>query len=309
MPPASSYRELTVCSWNVDGLRDPIWAWLKKYLMEHKPHILCLNETKRTEAALQVLFAQIRQEYEAVINSHNPARYHGVAVLVRKDVPYRVLECGASSSDASTSTTASGDSVWQMSCPPRSDTKSNNGKCGRVIALEILGKFHLVATYSPNAGVDRKQPLKNLSYRLQKWDKSLFAALQKLRLSKPTLWIGDINVAPDVVDVSHPKQMCRWAGFTPEERASFSSFVKEYSWVDIWRHQHPKSVAYTYRGKPDKWSASYGMRLDNCIVSADLKDAITDSFMVADCSAATDHIPFGVRVKLPTEKPTKQTPT
>jgi exodeoxyribonuclease III len=270
----STSHEFQVCSWNIDGLRPDVWQWLKAYLLKHRPHVMCLNETKKTEAALIAMFAEMAKEYEWIINSHNPARYHGVAMLIRKDVPFRRLDV-------------------TLNCEIRSDTKSTEAGCGRVIAAELDKRFIVVATYSPNAGVDRKQPLKNLGYRTQQWDPALFSVLEQMRAMKPTVWIGDINVAPANIDVSNPKQMARKAGFTKQERESFENFVKSGKWVDCWRQQHPTATSYTFRGKPEKWSRSFGMRLDNCIVSADLQPRVTKTFHVTECSAPTDHVPLG----------------
>lgn len=275
---AETLVEYTVCSWNVDGLRAPVWEWLRSYLLTHRPHVWCLNETKRTEAALHTMLAQVSAEYAAVLNCHRPAHMHGVAVLIRRDVPYRVLPC-------------------PIKCAVRSDTKSTDAACGRVLAIEVAGKFNVVATYSPNAGVDRSQPLKNLAHRLREWDPALFALLEQMRATQPTVWIGDINVAPTAADVSDPKTMARWAGFTQEERVSLAGFLKSGHWLDIWRRQHRGNMAYTYRGKPGKWRSSFGLRLDNCIVSADLEKAVTKSFLITDCAAPTDHIPIGIKLK------------
>jgi len=274
-------KDLLVYSWNVDGLRPDVWKWMKPWLIKERPHVLCLNETKRSDAVLLSTFAEIGDQYEAILNCHKPASYHGVAVLVRKDVSFRQLPV-------------------KLSCTTRYDTTSKDPACGRVIAIELLGAFNIniVATYCPNAGVGHP-PLKNLPYRIQQWDPALFAFLNEMRALKPTLWIGDINVAPMPIDVSDPKKMARWAGFTQEERDSFAKLIATGEWIDIWRQQHPKAIGYSYRGKEEKWSKSYGLRLDNCVVSDSLQSMVKDSFIVSECSAPTDHVAVGVRLCLP----------
>lgn len=231
------------CGWVEQ--RKQVWQWLKWYLDKFRPHVLCLNETKKSKDDLTALFAAIQSQYDAIINSHKPSNMHGVAVLVRKDVPWRRLE-------------------GKLNCKRRSDTHASEtaAACGRLIAVEVGSapyQFHVVATYSPNSGVGYP-PLKNLPYRLGEWDPALYALLEEMRQQKPTLWIGDINVAPEDMDVSHPTRMVKQAGFTPQERQSLRDFLAKGQWHDVWRKQHPKLKAYTYRGKPAKWSPNYGMR-------------------------------------------------
>lgn len=110
------------------------------------------------------------------------------------------------------------------------------------------------------------------------------------------LWLGDINVAPNEIDISQ-SSMKRYAGFTSEERANFHSLINTGNWVDIWRHQHPTDRVYTWCGNPPR--ANYGMRLDNIIVSDSLVQNITNSFMISDgCPVSADHIPVCSLLKI-----------
>jgi exodeoxyribonuclease III len=184
-----------------------------------------------------------------------------------------------------------------MKCAPRHDTNGKDATRGRLIAVEIDGKFNILASYNPNSGADPKKPLKNLGYRVKEWDPALFAVLEELRASKPTIWLGDINVAPQEMDVSHPKEMALVGGFAPEERESLAGFLKTGKWIDIWRAQHPNTITYTYRGEQKKWSSAFGLRLDNIIVSEDMKKNVLTSYNITDYPAPTDHIPITVLVK------------
>src|SRR5207245_5936334 len=77
--------------WNVDGLKHDTFAWLVAYLKDKRPHIFCLNETKQSAANLQKLFEPLAG-YRFVINAHSPSNLHGVAVLIRRDVPYERVD-------------------------------------------------------------------------------------------------------------------------------------------------------------------------------------------------------------------------
>lgn len=266
--------EYLIISWNVDGLRIEIWNYLKNYLVEKKPHILCLNETKKSESDLRDMFSTLK-DYNFLINSYNPSRWHGVAILIRKDVKFESI-------------------LKPINCKPRKGTLGNDAASGRVISILIDNKFNLVATYNPNSGVSKSEPLKNLSYRVEEWDPAIFSYLNDLSNKEPTIWIGDLNVCSESIDVSHPWFMHKWAGFTSEERDSFNGFMKDGKWIDIWRFQHPDEKAYSYRGRSKTFK--HGMRLDSTIVSKELKDKVLSSFIETDCKADTDHVPIGIKL-------------
>ena len=66
---------------------------------------------------------------------------------------------------------------------------------------------------------------------------------------------GDLNVAPNEIDIHSPSTNLRSASFTPEERASFASLLLggRCGFVDCFRAQYPETVAYTY------WSMRKGL--------------------------------------------------
>ena len=274
----STQRTYLIVSWNIDGLRDEVWTYLKQYLETIKPDVLCLNETKKPEAYLKQKFDQLT-DYNYIVNAHDPARFHGVAILIRKDVKYDRVE-------------------FKMDCGVREGTKGTDAKCGRVITIQIVEgdqRFNLIATYGPNSGVDRLNPLKNLPYRVNEWDPALMNVLEDLHAWYPTIWIGDINVAPEEIDVSNPKSMSGRAGFTKEERENFRLLMSSGHWIDIWRHQHPGEKRYSYRGYNKN---RYYWRLDNCVISDTLRDSVVESFIDTDCEADTDHVPIGIKLML-----------
>lgn len=262
-----------ILSWNVDCYNDIIHSWVKPLLETSRPDILFLSETKTSYENLQTYFNELT-EYNYIINVHEPKRYHGVAVLIRKDRSFVQF-------------------AVDLKVQARSDTKDGNPVTGRIIALQLDDKYIVVGTYVPNSGV-RSDRVQKLPYRINIWDPALQSLLKICRETKPTIWLGDINVAPDDIDVSNPKTMCKMAGFTPEERQSFSQFMKT-GWVDIWRNQHPDIREYSWRGNSPK--PGYGMRLDNIIVSSEVVPYVLNTFMMPDCIPNSDHIPIGAYIK------------
>lgn len=133
---------------------------------------------------------------------------------------------------------------------------------GRVLALEFED-FWVVDVYVPNS----QDELKRLDFRLQ-WDSDFRAFLKEMDNSKPVLVCGDMNVAHKEIDIKNPKTNLRNAGFTIEERNSFSELLA-CGFTDSFRHFYPDlKDAYSW------WSYRFharerntGWRIDYWLVS------------------------------------------
>lgn len=80
-----------IFSWNIDSLRPEKWDKLISFIEKERPSVVCLNETKTKEENMKKLFDELT-DYDYVINSHVPAQYHGVAILIHKDLEWSELE-------------------------------------------------------------------------------------------------------------------------------------------------------------------------------------------------------------------------
>jgi exodeoxyribonuclease III len=261
-----------IISWNVNGYNSDIHSWLIVLIETNKPDIIFLSETKKKVEDLMKFFSAFT-EYNVVVNTHNPSKWHGVAMLIRKDHLYEELPV-------------------TMNIPVRKDSYSKEAAIGRVIIIKLNKQINIIGSYTPNSG---RSDIIKLDYRTKVWDPTFALLLEILRNNDHTIWIGDINVAPTDMDVSNPKTMKQYAGYTSQERENFASLLNTGNWIDVWRSQHPTERMYTWRGSSQK--QNYGMRLDNIIVSKSLLPNILNSFMITDCPVSTDHIPIGTYIK------------
>lgn len=87
---------------------------------------------------------------------------------------------------------------------------------GRLITLEYA-PFYLVTCYTPNA----QEGLKRLDHRLA-WDQAFREKLSALAARKPVVACGDLNVAHQEIDLKNPGSNRGNAGFSDEERESFT---------------------------------------------------------------------------------------
>ncbi len=156
---------------------------------------------------------------------------------------------------------------------------------GRVIAAEF-GDFFVVTCYTPNS----QDGLKRLGFRLE-WDKAFRAFLKELDAKKPVLVCGDLNVAHKEIDIKNPKSNLRNAGFTIEERESFTNTL-ESGFVDTFRHFHPDlRDAYSW------WSYRFharernaGWRIDYWLCSERFVPRLSGSEIDAGVTGS-DHAP------------------
>ena len=101
-------------------------------------------------------------------------------------------------------------------------------------------------------------------------EKYKFLEAMQSRMAKLTkeqslaLVVGDLNVGHTELDIKNWKGNVKNAGFLPEERAYFDTFMDKQGWVDIGRAAHPnKPGPYTwwsYRGKA--FDTDAGWRID-----------------------------------------------
>jgi len=164
---------------------------------------------------------------------------------------------------------------------------------GRIITLDF-GEFYITQVYTPNAGDD----LKRLKER-QIWDEKYAEYLQSLDKVKPVLATGDYNVAHKEIDLAHPQNNRRSAGFTDEERQGFTNLLNK-GFTDTFRHIHGDVTGvyswWAQRVRTSKINNS-GWRIDYWLVSDRLANKIVKSEMV-DSGERQDHTPILLEIDL-----------
>lgn len=249
---------MKLLSWNVNGIRAVLGKGFGEFVASEAPDILCLQETKARRE--QVPLPSELKDYHGFWNSAVKPGYSGTAVFTR-DEPLNVIE-GLGISD--------------------------HDQEGRVLTLEYPD-FTLVNVYTPNA----QDELRRLPYRLQ-WDAAFRSHLQNLALQKPVIFCGDLNVAHHEIDLARPQANRRNAGFSDEERASFTELLGA-GFTDSFRHFYPdKTGAYSwwsYRGGAR--TKNVGWRIDYFGVSPSLVSRIKDATILPHV-LGSDHCPVGI---------------
>lgn len=262
------HRDFQMIAWNVNGYSKIIHECIKQLIVDRDPDVIFLSETRRSQEEVEKLLSELN-DYAYIINSHNPDWYHGVAMLIHKRNVFEELKIN-------------------LGIPRRKDTNEGTAETGRLIGVKIQQHI-IIGTYTPNAGKE----LKHIAYRVVAWDLAMTKLLNDCREMMPTILIGDINVAPEDIDISH-SSMLGFPGATKCERDNHRAFLDD-GWVDIYRQQNPQKRIYTWRG--DHSIPIYGMRLDNILISPDLLDRMGEAFVIEGYTES-DHVPVGCYMQM-----------
>jgi len=247
-----------IISWNVNGLRAVLRKNFLDYLATESPDILCLQETKASPDDVEQLWPAA---YTTYWNTAQKKGYSGTAILTR----HRPIS---------------------VSCGIKIEAHDNEG---RVLTAEYPD-FILVNVYVPNS----KRELTRLPYR-QEWDRDFLRYLKKLERKKPVIFCGDLNVAHNEIDLANPKTNVGNHGFTVEERAGFTSFIKA-GFLDTFREFEPGGGHYSWWSPMSGARArNVGWRIDYFLISAALRPRRKLALIRPEIPGS-DHCPVGIEL-------------
>ena len=247
-------------SWNVNGLRACVTKGFQEFFNEIDADYFCLQETKLQAGQIDLLL----EGYSQFWNYAQKKGYSGTAIFA-KNQPLSVRY---------------GIGVEEL------DTE------GRLITLEYP-EFFLITCYTPNA----QQGLARIDHRL-KWDEAFRNYLMELDKRKPIIACGDLNVAHQEIDLKNPSSNRGNAGFSDEERESFTKLLS-CGFTDTFRHLYPDATGmyswWSYRFNARKNNA--GWRIDYFLVSDRIADKITATPIHAQV-LGSDHCPVELELDL-----------
>ena len=223
---------MKVATFNVNSIRsrlDTVVGWLAT----HKPDVLAVQETKTTNDTFPHL-ALAATGYEVVF--HGETGYNGVALLSRRkptDVRFGFDDGEQADRD-------------------------------RLLVARI-GPVHVVNTYIPQG-----RSIDNPMYRYKiQWLQRLRAHFERhFTPRQKVLWMGDLNVAPDPIDIYNSDQQKNHVAFHEDVRHAFAQTL-DWGFVDVFRKHRPEAGQYTffdYRQK-DSVTANKGWRVDHILAT------------------------------------------
>lgn len=258
-----SHRQITIVSWNVNGIRAAAKKGFLTWLHNSGANIVAVQETK---AHPDQVIAELREPpgYHVDWCAAETKGYSGVATFSQRG-PSGV-------------TRGLGD--------PRFDS------AGRVL-ISSFDDLVLFNIYFPNGGRGPEW----VEHKLAFYARFVEVVRAALDCGQRVVVAGDVNTAYSELDLARPRENRTTSGFLPEERAAMSAFF-DAGLIDTFRLLHPHAAQYTWWAP---WAGArernIGWRLDYIFVSSNLKDAIVAADIHKDVSGS-DHCPISVTLAL-----------
>lgn len=253
-------------SWNVNGFRSVLKKGFMDWLEETEPDVLSLQEIRSEWEEVDL---GVRRQMESAYDiSWFPATskkgYAGSATLTKKELGFKHTQgLGIEGYDAE----------------------------GRMI-VSRKDKLVFIGGYFPNAS----QGLVRLPFKRQ-FAKDLAAIVAKHhKAGDQVILTGDMNVAPEEIDLARPKDNVKNPGFTPEEREDFKLYLGA-GLADVLRERNPNTPGlYTW------WTArggarerNVGWRIDLFLASRPLLEKVKEARIHADV-LGSDHCPISLEL-------------
>lgn len=254
---------MKIVSWNVNGIRACYKKNLRDFILEKKPDVLCLQETKAHIEQVEPEARLLNYKYSHWSSAVRKG-YSGVATFHNDEVKAAHLGIGIKEYDSE----------------------------GRFVITDH-GHFDLYNIYFPNGGSgEERHQFK------QKFLKDLHQHLQpKVKKGRPVVLVGDYNIAHTEADVYDPVKLDGESGFMPEERKWMDEFF-ELGFVDSFRHFHPKDKErfswWSYRELARV--GNRGWRIDYISVTRNLEKNLI-SAEILDNVEGSDHCPVMTTLK------------
>ena len=253
---------LRIATWNINSVRFRLDI-VERFLTEHAPDVLCLQETKVIDADFpHAMFEALGYRYRLL---NGQKMHHGVATVSRLPlIEERRLD-------------------WQ-----------DNGEA-RHIGARLPGGVLIENVYVP-AGGDVPDRVVNAKFgqkldflgRMLAWSEGLRDA---------SIIVGDFNVAPRECDVWSHKALVAVFSHTPVEVAALAALQQSHDWVDLGRHfiPAPERLFTWWSYRAAEWRQSdRGRRLDHVWASPQVAALATGFEVVEDARdwiKPSDHVP------------------
>ena len=254
---------MRVVTWNVNSLKVRMPRVLE-LLEQHRPDVVCLQETKANPDAFPDLELQAAG-YESVDSSGG--RWAGVAILARK----------AESALTDPHIGLPGDPVADEA---------------RWIEASADG-IGFVSVYVPNGRtLDSPEYPRKLAFL-----EAMARRIAELQTQGPLIVCGDMNIAPADADVYDPAAFVGGTHVSAPERDHLAAIL-DGGMVDAYRALHPDEVQYTWWDyRAGNFHKGLGLRIDLALVSESLAPRLTACGIYRDYRKGhkpSDHAPLAV---------------
>ncbi len=232
---------MRIATFNVNSIRTRLPVVLD-WLRQHRPDVFCLQETKTPDDHFP-LEPLTQAGYRVLFRGRKGG--NGVALL-----------------------------SLQTAEPVAADFDDGGAADPARLLAARIGKTLFVNTYVPQ-GRSIEHPM--YSHKLE-WLRRLRRWLEHhADAGQPVVWLGDMNVAPQPIDLHHPERHQNHVCFHPDVREAYARVV-EWGFTDLYRQRHPESAGYSfydYRTR-DAIARGLGWRVDHILATRTLAERCLD---------------------------------
>ena len=224
---------MRIATWNVNSIKQRL-PRLLPWLDQRHPDVLCLQETKLGDEALEALLSAELASRGYELAAQGEAQWNGVAILSR--VGLEDVEPGLQGAPGF----------------PHPEARAVSATCG---------SLRIYSVYVPNG---RTPDSDHYAYKLLWLD-----ALKNVVANgaRPAIVCGDFNIAPTDADVFDPAAYIGQTHVTPPERAALASLLN-LGLHDLVRDHWPKDRVFTYWDyRAGMFHKDLGMRIDLLLAS------------------------------------------
>ncbi len=250
---------MKLVTWNVNSLKMRIPRVLE-FVEEHRPDVLCLQETKAEAAAFPV-HELLDAGYSA--HHHSAGRWAGVAILARDGLALENAACGLAGERMPD------EARW---------------------CEATVGGLRVASVYVTNGRAIGTPTFE---------EKLAFLDAMAQRAPQLDAILGDFNIAPADSDVYDVAAFDGSTHVTPDERERLKTIL-DAGFVDAYRHLHPDEQQFTWWDyRAGHFHKGLGMRLDLVLLRAELAPRLRACGIARDYRKGTkpsDHAPLVVEL-------------
>jgi exodeoxyribonuclease-3 len=251
---------MRIATWNVNSVKQRV-PRLLPWLDQRRPDVVCLQETKLTDAAFTALLGEELASRGYAVALHGEAQWNGVAILSKAGLDDVVAGIAGAPGF------------------PRPEARAVAATCNGIRVYSV---------YVPNGRVPDSD---HYRYKLA-W----LAALRDELSAGPdaTIVCGDMNIAPTDADVFDPEAYVGQTHVTPPERAALAE-LQQLGLRDVVRDHWPTERVFTYWDyRAGMFHQDLGMRIDLVLASAPVAGRVQAAWVDRQArkgSGPSDHAP------------------
>lgn len=235
---------MKIATFNVNSIRSRLPVVIN-WLKQHKPDIMCLQETKVQDHEFPAT-PFINAGYQIAYRGEKS--YNGVALA--SIVKPAEIKFG-----------------FDDGLPPDES---------RLITAKI-GAIYVVNTYVPQG---REIDHAMFKYKLEWFERLRHMFGKRFKPDNMIIWVGDLNVAPEAIDIYNAAMQKNHVCYHKSVREAFEK-TKHWGFVDIFRKHHPEPDQYSYYDyrTPNAVERKMGWRVDHILATEPLAKKSKDCYI------------------------------